>query len=437
MVGSGSGDRTTSDARGKDGAPLQPGVAVPAFYPWRRLFLALGTVAACMVLLYLRCPTAITYPQLWAEDGNVFYQGAVREGWAAFLVPYNGYYHLLPRLIAAVAVQVDPAWQPHVFVYGALFVTGLVVLRAFSRRLAWRHPVGMALAIVLVPHTGEVFYTPTNLQWITCLGLLMVLLMHDPAKPGEWAVDLATLVVAGLSGPFSVFAVPFFFLRACMRRSRASWILLGCVAAVGCLQAWTILQHPAGPSTAHPLGPFNFERAWQVFSARVPLAFFGSRVWVAQISPALEAVLGLLVLLLVGWLVMRRDALRSMCWTLFGYAGILLVVVFGRLRVDAWSYGEMASADRYFYVPNVLLAWSVISVVDLRSLRGRAAGVFLLVALACSAPSFRLPTPPDFQWARYVPALREGREVLVPINPGFRMLIPERETPWTDRSGSH
>ena len=61
---------------------------------------ALFWSAACLAVLFLREPNAVLHPQLWAEDGPVFFLGA-RRGFAVWFETYNGYYHLLPRIIAA------------------------------------------------------------------------------------------------------------------------------------------------------------------------------------------------------------------------------------------------------------------------------------------------------------------------------------------------
>jgi hypothetical protein len=60
-------------------------------------------VIACAVLLALRKPWALHTPQLWAEDGSIFLTQDEQMGVRAWWEPYNGYLHLLPRLIAWIA----------------------------------------------------------------------------------------------------------------------------------------------------------------------------------------------------------------------------------------------------------------------------------------------------------------------------------------------
>jgi hypothetical protein len=72
-----------------------------------------GCVLAAAVLLALRKPWALHTPQFWAEDGSIFMTQDDLLGPRAFLVPYNGYLHLLPRLVAWIARHVaDVAWWP-------------------------------------------------------------------------------------------------------------------------------------------------------------------------------------------------------------------------------------------------------------------------------------------------------------------------------------
>ena len=56
------------------------------------------------MLLALRRPHELIAAQFWAEDGAIFFSQRLALGpWHSIFVPYNGYQHLIPRLIAAAA----------------------------------------------------------------------------------------------------------------------------------------------------------------------------------------------------------------------------------------------------------------------------------------------------------------------------------------------
>ncbi len=170
-------------------------------------------IVAGLVLLFFRRPDAFTRPEFWAED-FMFMLAAERSGLASLFAPQAGYLHLIPRLIAWPASYLDPSIQPGFYLLGWLVVTFAVVFACFSPRLDLPLKPLLAAAVLIVPHTGEVFFTPTNAQWVAALGILLTILKSDPRRPREWATDLAFVVVAGLSGPFSIFCLPLFFVRA-------------------------------------------------------------------------------------------------------------------------------------------------------------------------------------------------------------------------------
>jgi hypothetical protein len=383
----------------------------------------------CIVLLVLREPGSVLHPQLWAEDGPVFFLGS-RQGLAAWFEPYRGYYHLLPRIIATVASYVDPAYVPHVYVYGALLVTALVIGRIFSSRLEISGRVFMALAVVLVPHLGEVFFTPTNIQWIAALALVVTVWMRDPESQADWVADIATVVLAGLSGPFSVFAAPVFLWRALRRRSRPSWILCAVVSAIAALQAWQLqLDAPAVNADARAV-PFALWNALQVFSARVPLGLFGAQTWISHLSRTQTALAGIGLLLGVLWLITQRDRRAEARWMLVLFGAILLAVTFWKIRPDTWDYRAIFHADRYFYLPKVLGVWLLALTATTADLRGRVACAALAGVLIASLAVFRLPAKPRDKWQQNVPALRAGEWVEMEINPSFKFVVPPHRRGW-------
>jgi hypothetical protein len=174
-----------------------------------RLLKILFIVATPLLVLYFRRKDAFLNPQFWGED-FFFLLDAEKMGMSAFTVPAGGYLHLLPRIIAWCATYLDPVLQPGAFLLYSLIVTFGVVLLCLSER----HPLPckpwLAVAVLVVPHSGEVFLTPTNLQWIAALGLVLTAIAKDPVKPLDWVIDVAVLVLAGLSGPFVIFALPLF-----------------------------------------------------------------------------------------------------------------------------------------------------------------------------------------------------------------------------------
>ncbi len=185
---------------------------------WQRPNLWL-LLAVCGLLLYARRPDAFHNPQFWAEDGYFFERNHV-VGATAIIQPYNGYLHLVPRLIAAVAGYADPAWIPACYVGAAFLLTLWVAAYTQSQRLHFRAAAGVALAVVLVPDCPDVLLNLPNLQSILGVGLLLLLISDDPDSPARLIHDVAVVVLLGLTGPFIIAFFPLFAWRAWKRRHR-------------------------------------------------------------------------------------------------------------------------------------------------------------------------------------------------------------------------
>src|SRR3954470_13721233 len=93
-------------------------------------------IAVATALLVARKPWALHTPQLYAEDGSIFLTQDDAWGWRAFLVPYMGYLHFLPRAVAWIARQVaDVAWWPAIYNGAAFIISVAVIARMASPRL--------------------------------------------------------------------------------------------------------------------------------------------------------------------------------------------------------------------------------------------------------------------------------------------------------------
>ncbi len=209
---------------------------------WRKppLYVLLGT---CTLILYARRPDAFRTPQFWAEDGY-FFERNIRIGLDAVFLPYNGYLHLVPRLIAIGASFFDPLWIPACYVLSALFLTLYVAARTQSARMPFAPSAGYALAVVLVPDWRDGLLNVTNIQFTLAAGLLLVLISQDPKNRWQYTHDVLATILLGLTGPFSVLFSPFFALRVWWRRSRSSVVLAICAVTTGSVQGYEILTHP-------------------------------------------------------------------------------------------------------------------------------------------------------------------------------------------------
>jgi hypothetical protein len=383
-----------------------------------------AVLAACALVLGLRRAGALSHPQFWAEDGY-FYERAHVLGWRALALPYNGYLHTLPRLIAAFANLCDPALVPAVFVASAAVLTLYVASRAQSARCPLPHVAGVcALAVVLVPDTREVLLNVVNLQWVLAGGLVLLLLAREPERRGQAVHDAAAAAAFSLTGPFCIAVAPLFAWRAAHRKTRSSCGLLAVVALCAAVQAFLVLTHPAIPASGAD-DPARIGLVLQVIGMRIGGSIVLGSLEPLGIGAGGAVILGLGTLVGVGFLALRRGPI--------GRERILLGLVFALMLASAFyrtwhTFSEFkypASASRYVYVPQLLAIWLLLAAAAQRDRVGRVAAAVAVAAVLLNLPRYREPAYADLHWNAYVPQMRAGEPVTVPINPpGWTMALP-------------
>ena len=94
------------------------------------------SAGAFLLVLFARRPETFLNPQLWAEDGPIFFVQADEFGAHALTFSWAGYHHFLLRLIAVVSSPLNAQLVPAAYVGISLLVLLAVVLALFSPRLA-------------------------------------------------------------------------------------------------------------------------------------------------------------------------------------------------------------------------------------------------------------------------------------------------------------
>jgi hypothetical protein len=381
---------------------------------WEAPRVLAGFVIVTTILLALRKPWALHTPQFWAEDGEIFMKQDDSMGARAILEPYNGYLHVLPRLIAWIASHTaDVAWWPAIYNGFAFALNVALFARLASPRVVLSAKPWLMLAFVLVVGTGEVLINVTNLQWVVAFFLVLQLFTTPPTTTSQRVGDIAIIGAVGLSGPFPVLMLPLFVWRAWRDQNRAAYADLLAVAACAGVQGWLITRGSATLSLH--AGPEPFRPAMM-------LSILGSRLvtWPVLGPKAVHAwplwVHGALAVGFIGpllaWAV-RRDPRRPVRTTLVATFVIITAACAYRARADTWADDNLVNGDRYFYISRVLLAWLVILECDAhRRMVAYAARAICILAVATHVPYFKLPTPKDYKWAEHCDPIRRG----VPAN---------------------
>jgi hypothetical protein len=308
---------------------------------------------------------------------------------------------------------------PSFYAWSALLVTGIVAWGIQSPRVQLPGKTAAALAIALIPHTGEVFITVCNLQWILAVGLFALALATDPATWLQRICEIFSLVILGLTGPFIAPALPLFVWRACHRRSVWSWGLLA--LAAGCLmaQASAMLAYRPNPVPA----------AWAPLHGA---AVVGRRLIVSLVADGFnpgEAVC--IILFFIVPVIMIRILWRERAglpggWLLVMTGLLTLAAIAYKARLDTWHFNDLLDGDRYFFTLKILLVWLTAAIASRRAITTqRLLMVVALASFAFSLPHFIFAPYPDLHWKQYSKRMESGLQTRVPILPqGFSLTYP-------------
>jgi hypothetical protein len=298
--------------------------------------LSVGLLAAAIA--WFRLPGGAR-DTLWAEDAAVFLTQRLQLGPFASLVhPYDGYQHLVPRLIADLATALPAASYASTVTALCSVVVGLVAAATmvFARETIQTTVVRAVFSLVpaLTPVVAfEVLGNSANLHSFL-LFLVPVLLL---VRPRSWAGSVAPAVVAfvvAVSEIQAVYFVPMLVL-VLVWRNRRSWPIGGALVVGLGLQLLSVITAPRVRTPMHQ-DPSDVVKGWflepvlstlypRATSAAVRLAQYGFGITVVL---ALVFVVAAAVVLVGRW--RRGDGLgRLRALTIALLVGSPLVWVAG------------------------------------------------------------------------------------------------------------
>lgn len=407
---------------------------------WQPLLVAL----AAMALILLRMPDRVTGGFLWAEDGTIFLRDAYAMGIASFFKPYAQYLHLVPRVIVYLVSRVlyiDEVARPLAWICALTLcaISTFVFLFArkrFSLPVAW----AFALVPVLIPHTGEVWLTITNLQWVLAPALLLLLwdafctprVGSTTARSVRPAHAIAIVVLA-LTGPFGLIFSPLVAVRLVLTRKAPrpprDWIAIAAYFAAVGIQFVMIMTHP--PADPGPRAPLDAYLHYPLVAQALHyLALdFILPYSLTDTMPAWRIVAVVSGLLLGACLLLAERSHRTVAVGLFVLAAVLWFLGMARLGVQRQDI-RWSVAGRYYYLPFLLMAWALLIVyASARRRQVKAlAGLLLSMVLLNSLMHFpsdrwqhadltfrqedhtwRLQLPPTPAWSIPVPPAWKSR----------------------------
>lgn len=307
-------------------------------WAWAVTLAVLGAVVSWFRL------DAVARATLWAEDGANFLGDALDTGPVTVLLqPYQGYLHLVPRVIAGFAVAVVPVEGYAIAVtVGSCLVVGAVAATVFvcARDVVVWRPARIALGAItfLAPAAAyEVLGNAANVHWYA-LWLAPWLLLASPRR----RTSAILLGLVGLAAALTEIQMLLFLpLLAWRFRDPNRWIVGGGVLLGSALQVAAYLLAPRDPGAATTPPVLS---TVQGFLYHVPMAAaFPTRqlkaMWVLQFGWWGAALVLVPFLVALVWVLWRGIAVERI-------AGAALAVG----AVVAWSAAYVLNSNPdYFY----------------------------------------------------------------------------------------
>lgn len=379
-------------------------------------------VVGCALILAARQPDRLLPVDFVLEDGLIFFAQAYNEPpLTALLTRYAGYYHLIPRLVAALAAPLPLAIIPAIYGYAALAMAALATswfylphFRGLIRQDGYR--LALVLLLVCAPNV-EAPNVIAYSQWFLALWGLGLLLMPAPRR--GW---LGWLVVAGYwlalaSAPVLVILGPLWLIRAWKARATVPRAQALANVAGTALLLLQLLSAPEARASAPALSIallVDVVHAFVYKGVAVNLVgHLGAEWLLAHLGwPALYVVALAFALLLAGLLwSMRRHPQRVTLWMLLYVALAAVALYIPRAAYYNFAFGNGDEIDRtlarYFFLAGCALYLLLFAIAD-HIHRGQRRGparagmlVAYLVLLGLNAATFRLEPWGEAGWPRY------------------------------------
>jgi hypothetical protein len=284
----------------------------------------------------------------------------------------------------------------------------------------------LGVSIVLVAHGGEVWSTPTNLQWVTATALPLVAMTESPESPIARGNICVFVVLASLSGPFSVMMIPIWIYRLFVGSRRTVLDATLCLVALLCgLFTLSVLMLHPGVS---PDGPSQFLVAFRVSLIRSFSEVFletANKVIRNVATAKLAVFICVFSPLAVSCFVGMQRNVRIVC-LYFSFA--VAAATAWHWRIGGAFLDEYYGNERYFYVPMVMLAFTAVTLLFEKAPLLKLTGVCLVTVMAvATANRFEKLPATDFsaEWAEKSQLIGK-QPVEIQYYPGWRMTVPPR-----------
>ena len=395
--------------------------------------------AVCTATLLWRGWARLWPATLWAEDAVIFLSEAQTLGSRAFLEPYAGYLHFLPRVFGFFAVHAPLRWVPLAdYLVCLVMYAGVVTwfaTDAFASAIPDRGSRAIAAWLAcFAPGTQEVLGNFANVHSLAflLLSLLLVARWNDEVRAG----DLVLVFVLGTTAGESIVLLPLiiaFAIVGLRNPSRRRHLWLSLVFALTVLgHLWAYLHWPGRQGQQ-----LEFERAHWVTVSTVAQHYV-TGPWLSASALRFYELAPKVLPIVVGWL----GAVLAVAWgfktkrllfvcAMFAWSGVILVSTIVRPDNDLnflglWGGVEPVFRQDFLGAIAAIFLWCAVLQ------RRFAVLVFAVCYLFGTDPYWRFPPHPQADaWGKQSERLERifrGEDpgpIAIPIAPeGFMFIFP-------------
>lgn len=373
------------------------------------------TLLFILLIAFFRKPDAFLNPQFWAEDGTIFFKYSYELGFKSIFLPYAGYMHLIPWLIAYAASFFPFSVAPIIYNYSSLAAVLFVCSKIFDSRLRIPHKPLFAVAIVLVPYSFlEGFMNVANVQIYLAPLLLILSIQEPPVKKYQLLLDYSILVLVGLTGIFIIFSLPLFLYKCVVKRTAYNY----CLCFIAILLAIIHIYFIKTILVFNDCFIFKIDHWVAVFGFRLFGDIFFGRQIALSINLYLLGILSIACPILIIILTkFNKNRLYLVCSFLY-FGTSIVFAAFVKFRSCPGVLISQYAGQHYFYIFTLMLMWALIVCLDSGKTRKWISQIMLVLILLSSLTSFQQRAFKDHHWKEYSKKIGKGLPLKIPINPG-------------------
>jgi hypothetical protein len=389
------------------------------------------TFRACIVfailclLIFLRRPDRILVAQPWAEDGPIFIDQALMNPVSAFITPFNGYLHFVPRIITVISLLAGMTRTPLLMDVSSLVISASCVSFLALKRFRvlvrndWLRYVLCVLIVSLPITSGEVLLNITNIQWFMIIYLTLWTmdqwLNYDTIKTRNFTLSLFESSIATITQLTTVYGfllIPVLFwiglkrLRTDGLRAADTGLVL--MPIIGCSLQFLVFTKTTLDLSTIPRPIANLPPT--IITIQLISSIITKLVYAKTFS--LFETFGFIPMYLVAAAAIALFVIFLVRFRECRMANILLLFLFGcSVLATSIFRGGYASnttlflleGDRYIFYPLTLMLIGLVTNLQyLRRRWGHVFGVVLLVLVIFNCAShFSIAPLPDFKFQSY------------------------------------